>query len=192
MIAINVAGVSDKLQKKLTSFNNKVAKLQTAVRTAEAAICSLPDDAETESLDRLRERCNECLAKQVSARQKLLQLSGEARELHAVALEETVANNSEAASALEAARAKVVASLRRSGITPESDPRFQFNPRQAEGQFARRVDEAKPVREAQARFEDSRIQLDLCRKLGGTLEAAVNSARQELKQFVRSTLAVHG
>lgn len=192
MISIPVNGLSSKTEKKVATHNAQLSKLGKQLRDEEAVVRAIPDDSESASLDELRATRDASLAKQLALRQQLLQTEPRAKELLSVVLEEVAAAAADAEAAHEKARAKVIGQLNRAGHTVESDPAFHANAQAAEIKFEHKVSQSMTIRESRAVTEDARRQLDAARKLGGNLEAAVHPARQELKQFVRSSLAVHG
>lgn len=171
-------------------FNQAVADLEKVEANRQASADSALDDLAQKSAKDLRRIRDRLADSRLEIAQQALALACEGPAHCQAIAEDLEALRPKLEENLEKARKKTAAALKKTGMGPTDDPRYNDNPAAIEQQFRFKVDQAAPVREALEALHLNRTAIDLARKKKRDFETFEAQARAELEQAARAILGL--
>lgn len=178
---------SEGVQKQLQEFQQRLAELDSKIRSAWQELDDICGDTES-SLADLRKRHHKSQERLHSLFQQMQAAAQDRQELLKTCRPEVEAAMAEAGAELDKLRASVGKALRRAGQAPEDNPVAAVNPNQAEAMFQRLVESSQSVRAAREAADQASVDLQTWQQLQQESGAVIQHQRDELRQLTRSIL----
>lgn len=152
-VYLPVDDLPDAERKKVIDFNSKVAGLTQTARQFDDCRNVLEEELAELDATKLHDRRQRLCDINLKASQAIHSLAVERERLCQELLQAFTSKRDSLTADQEKVQKKTETSLKKAGLDPKDDPRYRHNVKAAEQQFALKVRQATPVREAKGRLD---------------------------------------